>query len=307
MSKNSNRILVTGGAGFIGSILVPQLLEKGNFVRVVDNLMFNQFSLAGCLINNNFEFLKGDIRDEKLMSKTLKDIDFIIHLAAVVGEPACRKDPALCDSVNSHGTELINRLRSSDQKIIFASTGCIYGKVDGVCTENSPFNPLFSDYSMSKRKAERIICNRGNYVIYRFATGFGLSPRPKNDLMINDFVQQVVKNKNLTVYQGSSKRSFIHVRDMAQSLVFALENFEVMKNEAYNVGSEKLNITKREVAQKIKEKFDYHLDFNDFNKDPEQRDYEVSYAKIRERGFETAIDLDRGINEVIQGYLVLNT
>lgn len=306
MEQEKNKILVTGGMGFVGSILVPLLLEKGNFVRVVDNLMFNQFTLAACFLNNNFEFLKGDIRDRKLMSRALKDIDFIIHLAAIVGEPACQKDPKLCYSVNSQGTDLINELRDADQKIIFASTGCVYGKVEGVCTENSPFNPLSSNYSISKREGEKIIEEKGNYITYRFATGFGLSPRLKFDLMIHDFIYQAIKNKALVVYEGDAKRSFIHVWDMARALVFTLDNFQTMKNQAYNVGSEKLNITKKEIAQKIKEKIDYCLGFADFNRDPEQRNYEVSYAKIREKGFEVTVDIDKGITELIQGFRVLN-
>lgn len=306
MKQQINKILVTGGAGFIGSVLVPLLLEKGYFVRAVDNLMFNQFTLAPCFLNENFDFLKGDIRDEKLMVKALKDIDFIIHLAAIVGEPACQKDPNLCYSVNLQGTDLINRLRDDSQKIIFASTGCIYGKVEGVCTENSPFNQLFSDYSISKRKAEELIVKKGNYVIYRFATGFGLSPRVRLDLMINNFVYQAIKNKALIVYEGDAKRSFIHVRDLARALVFAVENFQNLKNEVYHIGSENLNITKREIAQRIKEKVDYYLDFVDFDKDPEQRNYEVSYAKIQKKGFRVTIDLDKGIDELIQGYRALN-
>ena len=300
-----SKILVTGGAGFIGSVLVPILLKMGFFVRVIDNLMFNQFTLTDCFLDENFEFIRGDIRDKELMVKALEGIDFIIHLAAIVGEPACRKEPELCYSVNLAGTDLINKLRLSEQRMIFASTGTVYGKIDGVCTEDSPLNPA-SDYSISKMKAERIISDKGNYIIYRFATGFGLSPRLKLDLMINNFVYQAVKNKALIVYQGEAKRSFIHVQDLARSFVFAIDNFENMKNEAYNVGSENLNITKREIVQKIKEKIDFYLDFVEFGKDLEQRDYEVSYAKIREKGFETTISLDRGIDEVIRGCQALN-
>ena len=303
MAKN---ILVTGGSGFIGSILVPLLLEQGNFVRVVDNLMFNQFTLASCYLNDNFDFLKGDIRDKKLIVKALKDIDFIIHLAAIVGEPACRKDPSFCYSVNLKGTDLITELMNDSQKIIFASTGTVYGKVEGVCSENSPLNPLFSDYSISKQKSEKLIMKKDNYIIYRFATGFGLSPRIRLDLMINDFVYQAIKNEVLIVYEGDAKRSFIHVRDLARALVFAVENFQNMRNEVYNIGSEKLNNTKREIAQKIKEKVNYYLDFVDFVKDPDQRDYEVSYAKIRKKGFEVGIDLNSGIDELIKAYSALN-
>lgn len=303
-TKQKPKILVTGGAGYVGSILTPLLLDKGYLVRVVDSLIYNQNTLFPCFINDNFEFLKGDVRDEELMPGAIKDVNFIIHLAAIVGEPACRKDLKLCYSVNSSGTELINKLRSAEQKIIFTSTGSVYGKVKGICTEESPLNPLTSDYSKSKLSAEKLIAQKGNYIIYRFATGFGLSPRLRLDLLINDFVYRAIKDKVNILYEADAKRTFIHVRDMARSLIFAVENFENMKNQAYNVGSEKLNITKRELAEKIKGKVDYYLDFAEFGEDRDLRDYEVSYQKIRSKGFETIVDLDKGLNELITGFKV---
>jgi nucleoside-diphosphate-sugar epimerase len=296
------KILVTGGAGYVGSVLTPLLLDSGYFVRVVDNLMYNQSTLFLYFLNDNFEFLRGDVCDKELMSNAIKGVDFIIHLAAIVGEPACRKDLNLCYAVNLHATELINKLRSPEQKIIFSSSGTIYGKIEGICTEESPLNPLTSDYSISKLGAEKIIISKDNYIIYRFATGFGLSPRMRLDLLINDFVYRAMKDKVNILYEADAKRTFIHVRDMARSLIFAIENFEDMKNQAYNVGSEKLNFSKREIAQKIKERINYYLDFADFSKDPDQRNYEVSYAKIRKKGFETIIDVDKGIDELIKGY-----
>ncbi len=299
------KVLVTGGAGYVGAVLVPMLLEKGYFVRVVDNLMYHQHTLFSHFINDNFEFVKGDVRDEATVRKALDGMDYIIHLAAIVGEPACKKDPKLCYEVNRDVTALINRLRNPEnQGLIFASTGSVYGKVDGICVEECALNPV-SDYAIAKLESERLIQKTKNYVIYRFATAFGLSPRLRMDLIINDFTYRALKNRVNIVYEANFKRTFVHVRDMARSFIFGIENFDNLKNEVYNIGSEALNFTKADIANKIKEKIDYHLQFADFGTDPDQRNYEVSYAKIRNKGFETTIGLDRGIDELIRGYSAL--
>lgn len=294
------RILVTGGAGYVGSVVVPELLRRGYAVRVVDNLIYKQPSLLMCFMNTNFEFIKGDIRDMSLMRDALKDVDTIIHLAALVGEPACRRDPETCYAINQQGTALLNSLRTPQQQFIFASTGSVYGKVDGTCTEETPLNPV-SDYGISKLAAERIIANKGNYIIYRFATAFGLAPRLRLDLLINDFVWKALKEKNIIVYEAKFRRTFIHVRDMAASFLHAVERFDQMKNNIYNVGHESMNFTKEDIAKKVQERVQYHLHFADFGADPDQRNYEVSYAKIRTAGFETKVTLDHGIDEMVKG------
>jgi nucleoside-diphosphate-sugar epimerase len=304
--EKSKRILVTGGAGYVGSVLVPELLNRGYSVRVVDSLMYNHHpSLLTCFLDSRFEFRKGDIRDAAFLREALNDVDAIIHLAAIVGEPACRKNPELCYAVNQQGTALLNSLKSPDQKLIFASTGSVYGKVEGICTEEVALNPV-SDYGISKLAAERIITTRGNYIIYRFATAFGLAHSLRLDLLVNDFVWRALKEKTIIVYEANFRRTFIHVRDMAESLIFAFENFDRMKNNIYNVGHESMNFTKADIAKKIQSKVNFHLHFADFGADPDQRNYEVSYAKIRAAGFETKISLEQGIDEMVNGLQMVN-
>ncbi len=294
------KVLVTGGAGFVGSVLVPELLNRGYKVRVLDNLMYNQSSLLQCCSNRNFEFIKGDIRDSDTLKKSLRDVDCIIHLAAIVGAPACRKDPWLAKEVNYMGMVLLDRCRSKSQFLIYSSTGSNYGAVNGICTEETPLSPL-SEYGFTKTKAEEYIMNSGNAVALRFATGFGLSPRLRLDLLPNDFTFRAVKNSSLIVYERDFRRTFIHVRDMARAFIFALENYEDMLEEVYNVGTESMNYTKEEIARVIRSKVDFYLYFADIGSDPDKRNYEVSYEKIRAKGFETTVSMEEGIEELIRG------
>ncbi len=240
------------------------------------------------------------------MRKAVDGVNFIIHLAALVGEPICKKDPVACYAVNRDATKLINDLRTASQPIVFASTGSVYGKVEsGLCDEESRTNPV-SDYAIAKLDSEKFIRARGEYVIYRFATAFGLSPRLRLDLMPNDFVYRALNHKLIVIYEAHFKRTFAHVYDLARSLMFAVEHYDDMKNSTYNVGSESLNFTKEDIARKIKAKVDYHIHFADMGNDPDQRNYEVSYAKIREKGFETQVTMDAGLNELISGYQMLH-
>ncbi len=300
------KVLVTGGAGYVGSVLIPELLHKGYHVKVLDNLMYNSMSLLPYFVYDNFDFIKGDIRDEKAVQKALQDVDIVVHLAAIVGAPACHRDQRLAEEVNFAGTLNLDKYRSRSQGIIFASTGSNYGAVEnGVCTEQTPLNPL-SVYGVTKTNAEQHLLNSGNTVAYRFATAFGLSPRLRLDLMINDFAFQALKNGMLVVYEKHFKRTFIHVRDMARSFLFAVDNFDRLKNEIFNVGSEKANYTKEDICLKIKEKVNYHLYFADVGSDPDQRNYEVSYEKIRSKGFETTISVDKGLEELIKAYRTIS-
>ncbi len=300
------KVLVTGGAGYVGSVLIPELLHKGYHVKVLDNLMYNSMSLLPYFVYDNFDFIKGDIRDEKAVQKALQDVDVVVHLAAIVGAPACHRDQRLAEEVNFAGTLNLDKHRSRSQGIIFASTGSNYGAVEnGVCTEQTPLNPL-SVYGVTKTNAEQHLLNSGNTVAYRFATAFGLSPRLRLDLMINDFAFQALKNGMLVVYEKHFKRTFIHVRDMARSFLFAVDNFDRVKNEIFNVGSEKANYTKEDICLKIKEKVNYHLYFADVGSDPDQRNYEVSYEKIRSKGFETTISVDKGLEELIKAYRTIS-
>jgi nucleoside-diphosphate-sugar epimerase len=294
------RILVTGGAGYVGSTLVPMLLELGHRVRVYDALKFGGHGLLPCCQNRFFELQKGDVTDSEGMKNALDGIDAIVHLAAIVGYPACKKEPQVAHATNVEGTRTLLELRTPDQKIIFASTGSIYGSIpDYVCNEETPRAPI-TLYGETKAAAEEMVLAGGNSVAYRYATAFGVSNRMRLDLMPNDFTYQAVKNRNLIVYEGGFKRTFVHVRDMARSIIFALERWNEVRDEVYNVGHESMNFTKEDVARQILKHVNYYLHFAEVGTDADQRNYEVSYEKIRKKGFETTIDLDRGIAELVR-------
>ena len=294
------RILVTGGAGYIGCVLVPHLLARGHRVRVLDNLMYGGRGLLPAFAHPGFEFVKGSVLHEASLKTALRDVEAIIHLAAIVGYPACKRDPRLAQEVNLDGTRLLDRLRSKDQAVLFASTGSNYGAVVGsLCTEETPLNPL-SEYGVTKTAAERHLLDAGNVVCYRFATAFGVSNRMRFDLLVNDFVRQAKINKDLILYERTFKRTFIHVRDIARAFAFALDHWAGMRDDVYNVGSDEMNYSKEEVAFLIKKKIDYYLHFAEIGTDEDQRNYEVSYAKIQRQGFKTEIDMESGIDELIQ-------
>jgi nucleoside-diphosphate-sugar epimerase len=294
------KVLVTGGAGYVGSVLIPMLLDAGYKVRVVDNLMYGNPHLLSYVINPGFEFIRGDLTNEQVTQKSLEGVDAVIHLAAIVGYPACLRSPELAQAVNVGVTRNLYKLRDPDQAIIFASTGSNYGKVDGICTEKTPLNPL-SEYGRTKTTAECDLLQAGNVVLYRFATAFGISPRMRLDLMINDFVFQAIRNKQLIVYEKHVKRTFIHVSDMGRAFIFALQHLRKMRDEVYNVGNEKMNFTKDDVARLIRKKIDYYLHYAEIGEDMDKRDYEVSYSKIRKLGFTTQISIDQGLDELIKG------
>lgn len=294
------KILVTGGAGYVGSVLVPELLKKGYEVRVLDNLMYGQTSLFAYFMEGNFKFIKGDVRDVQTVEKAVDGVDMIIHLAAIVGAPVCEKNPELAKSVNDGATKLLSSLLSKNQQVIYSSTGSNYGAVIGqICTEETPLNP-FSIYGVTKTEAEKYLMENNNTIAFRFATAFGVSPRMRLDLLINDFVYQAVVNKTLILFEKTFKRTFIHVGDMARSFIFGLKNFDRMKGQIYNVGGEKNNFSKEDVALKIKEKIKFYLHFADIGEDQDKRNYIVSYKKINEAGFKIKISVDEGINELIR-------
>lgn len=295
---NSIKILVTGGAGYVGSVLVPELLKKYE-VRVLDNLTYGYYGILPHLGNPNFEFIMGDIRNTEDIKRSLKGIDFIIHLAAIVGYPACKAKPDLAYDVNYIGTR--NLVELCSVPIIFASSGSNYGKVNDVCCEETSLNPL-TEYGITKAKGEKVIMTHTDFIIYRFSTGFGLSLRPRLDLLVNDFLIRAMKDKELVVFEKDYWRAFIHVRDMALSFIFAIKNFAKMNGKIYNVGSEELCLRKEDVALKIKNYVDYYLKFAEFEADPDQRNYRPSFQKIRSLGFEVKYDLDYGIQEMMKAF-----
>lgn len=295
-----NKILITGGAGFVGSALIELLLNEGYYVRVIDNLRYGGQSLANFFKNQNFEFIKGDVRSKSDMEKAVEGVDFVIHLAAVVGYPACKQDPELSHDINVNGTQNIVNILNGKIPLIYSSTGSNYGKmVDQVCLETSALNPL-SEYGKQKTMAEDVVKTNKKFVIFRFATGFGISPRLRLDLLPNDFTFRAVKDKNLIVYEKNYMRTFIHVRDMAKAFLFAIENYSKLKGEIYNVGDNSMNFSKEAICLLIKKKVDYYLHFADIGHDLDQRDYVVSYDKINAAGFKTTISMEEGINELVK-------
>lgn len=300
------KVLVTGGAGYVGSTLVPMLLEKNYHVRVLDNLMYGGDALIPCFRHENFEMLIGDITKASDVKEALKGMDLIIHLAAIVGFPACKKDPELAKKVNVEGTKIINQARSKKQLIVFASTGSNYGDLESdICTEETPLKPL-TEYGITKTEAEKYLLNEGYSIAYRFATGFGLSPRLRLDLLVNDFVFRALKERNLIIYEKHFKRSFINVTDMARAFIFAIENAVKMIDDAYNVGDEELCYNKEEVALEIKKKIDFYLHFAEIGEDPDKRNYFVSYKKIKQLGYQTTISLQKGIDNLKNGLSMIS-
>lgn len=290
----------------MGSVLVPTLLQNGHEVKVLDNLMYGRDGLLSCFFYPGFSFYRGDIRDESTVKNLIKDVDAVIHLAAITGYPACKKNEKLAHEVNLTGSQIIGKNIRDDQTVFFASTGSNYGALVGqVCTEETPLNPL-TTYGITKTAAEKFLLDNCNTVAYRFATGYGISPRLRTDLLVHDLVYQALKVKNLVVYEKSFKRTFIHVRDMAAAFLFGLENKEKLKKQIFNVGSETMNFTKEELVNKIRERLDFYVHFADVGKDEDQRNYEVSYKKINDAGFHTAIPFDRGLDEVIQALRIVD-
>ena len=297
-------ILVTGGAGYVGTTLLPLLLEKGHKVRVLDSLLFGGAPLLPFFSNPNFDFVGGDIRNVDDVRHAIENQDIIIHLAAIVGYPACRKEPSIAEAVNIGGTDNLIKEVSKNQVVVFASTGSNYGSVEGICTEETPLNPL-SLYGQTKTVAERRLLENCNAIVYRFATGFGVSPRLRLDLLINDFVYKALTEGYLVVYESHFQRTFIHVRDMARAFLFAVDNADKMVGQAYNVGSEEMNLSKQDVCEKIKNTINCHVHYADVGEDLDKRNYVVSYEKINSLGYDTNITVNEGIDELVRALKVI--
>jgi len=298
------KILVTGGAGYVGSVLVRQLLSRGHRVHVVDNLMFGGESLLPLFIEPNFSYANVDVCDREALRKEMDGVEAIVHLAGLVGYPLCKKMPVLAEQVNLGGTENVIATMPPDAKLIFGSTGSNYGEVVGICTEDTPLNPL-SHYGRLKTEAEALCLSVKNSVGLRFATAYGLSPRPRLDLMINDFCWQAIHQKYLVVYEKHFRRTFIHVVDVGRAMTHMIENFDALKHKIYNVGHESLNFTKEDIVNMLKERIDFLVYFAEFCQDEDRRDYEVDYSRIRETGFEMSVDIDAGLAELVHGLPLL--
>jgi len=301
------KILVTGGAGYIGSVLVPYLLKREYYVEVVDNFMFNQNSLLDLCIYKNFDVIRGDVRDKNLMKKLVKDKDIIIPLAALVGAPLCERDKIGAKTTNLDAIKMLCEITSRDQKIIFPTTNSGYGTTTGeiFCTEETPLNPI-SLYGKTKVEAEKIVLDRGNSITFRLATVFGASPRMRIDLLVNNFVYRAVKDRSIVIFEGHFKRNYIHIRDVARAFLHAIDNFDRMRDEPYNVGLSSANLSKIELAKLIK-KFihDFTIIEAPIGSDPDKRNYIVSNEKIEKTGFKPIYSLEDGIKELIKVYTIL--
>ncbi len=304
---NKEKVLVTGGAGYIGSILVEHLLKEGFKVTVLDNLMFGQRPHFHFCANPDYEFVFGDVRDERILKNLVAKHDIIIPLAALVGAPLCDRDPWLAKAVNFEAIKLINSLRSSTQIMIYPMTNSGYGTKSGevFCTEETPLEPI-SLYGQTKVDGEKEVLSKDNSVSFRLATVFGMSPRMRIDLLVNYFTYQAVKEGTLVIFEKDFKRNFVHIRDVADAMIFAIKNIEKMSGEPYNLGLDSANMSKEELAYKIKEQVpSLYIHFAEIGSDPDKRNYIVSNQKLREAGFEAKRSIEAGIAELIKGYRMI--
>ena len=307
MFKAQN-ILVTGGAGYLGSIMVPQLLKLGHNVTVLDTFMFGQNSLADVCYMDNFNVIKGDARNKELLTSLVKDKDIVIPLAALVGAPLCNRDEIGTITTNRDAIETLAEVLTPEQKVLMPITNSGYGVgQDGIyCTEETPLNPI-STYGKTKVEAEKIILKRENSISFRLATVFGMSPRMRLDLLVNDFVYRAVNDGFIIIFEGHFKRNYIHIRDVANAFIHGINNFDRMKGESYNVGLSDANISKIELCEKIKEHIpNFTIMEAPIGKDPDQRNYIVSNEKIEATGYKPKFTLDMGIKELIKGYTIIN-
>ncbi len=300
------KILITGGAGYLGSILVDRLLNSGYEVTVLDNLMYNQTSLIHYSYNKNFNFIYGDVRDIELLNKIVPTFDAIIPLAAIVGFPACDRDKVLATAVNyQHVKTICDLVGGTSTRVIYPNTNSGYGiGENGECTEESPLNPI-SHYGVTKVLAEREVLAIGGISI-RLATVFGSSPRMRMDLLVNEFVYKALTDKYITIFEKNFKRNYIHIRDVAKTFQYMLENYEKFSGDVFNVGLSSANLTKAELVEKIKEFVpNFAITYSDFYEDPDKRDYLVSNAKIESTGWKPDWSLEDGIEELIKTYTIL--
>ena len=302
-----SHILVTGGAGYLGSIMVPALLEKGHRVTVLDNFTYGQNSLASVCGNPSFTVVNGDIRKKNVILPLLKEADIVIPLAALVGAPLCSADPEGARSINHDAIKLMLNLMSREQLLLMPTTNSAYGTGDAnnFCDETSPLNPI-SEYAKDKVEVEKMILERENSVSFRLATVFGMSPRMRIALLVNDFTYRAFKDRFLIMFEGHFKRNFIHVRDVTRAFLHCISNFDSMRGGIFNVGLSDSNLSKVELCQVIQKNIpDFFFYEAEVGKDPDQRNYIVSNAKIEATGFKPVHSLQQGICELDKGYAMI--
>ena len=304
---NRYSILVTGGAGYLGSTLVPALLAEGHRVTVLDNFLFNQASMNALCADTNFDVYRGDARDREVLKPLLRDADFIIPLAALVGAPMCNNDKIGAETLNRDAVLTLIEMASREQRILMPVTNSGYGvgEAGKFCTEETPLRPI-SLYGRTKVEAERAVLDRGNSISFRLATVFGMSPRMRLDLLVNDFVYRAVNDRAVVLFEPHFKRNFIHVRDVARAFLHGIGNFETMRDQPYNVGLSDANLSKMELCQRIRKQLPKFVFLEaPVGEDPDKRDYIVSNEKVERTGYQPVFSLDEGIGELIKGYRML--
>ena len=300
------KVLITGGAGYLGSTLTEVLLSKGYKVTVLDSLVYKQLSLSSFCHNKNFNLVFGDVRDSQLLSDLVETHDIIIPLAAIVGMPACKKDPELTVAVNYEQIRDVTEFARFDQKILVPNTNSQYGSSDTIITEESPFNPL-SLYAQTKCDAEKAVLDSGNRISLRLATVFGVSYRQRMDLLVNDFVYRAFTDEFLVLFESHFLRNYVHVRDVAKAFVHLIENYETCNNNAYNVGLTSANMSKLQLAQKIKEYVPNLVIIEEqFKEDFDKRNYVVSNEKLERTGWFCDYSIDEGIQELLKAYKMIS-
>ncbi len=301
------RVLVTGGAGYLGSVLCEVLLRVGHHVTVVDSLIFGQHSLFHLCANPAFDFVCGDVRNEGVLKEALKAVDAIVPLAAPVGAPLCEREPEAAKAVNLDSIRALNRLRSRDQLVVFPTTNSGYGTKTGdvYCTEDTLLEPI-SLYGKTKVDAESELLSGENTITLRLATVFGMSSRMRLDLLVNHFVHAAIKERCLVLFEKDFKRNYIHIRDVADCFVHCLEHSDAMAGRPYNAGLDDANYSKEQLALKIKEHLPWlYIHSAEIGSDPDKRNYVVSNARLREAGFSAKRGVDEGIRELVTGYKMM--
>jgi nucleoside-diphosphate-sugar epimerase len=300
-------ILVTGGAGYIGSVLVPLLLADGHQVTVLDNFMYNQVSLLDCCRDKKLTIIRGDVRDRELLSEWVPRVDAILPLACLTGAPLCNREPQTAKAVNFEGVKTIADLMSRRQMLVFPSTNSGYGigQKDIYCDEETPLRPV-SLYGRLKNDLESFLLDKGNCVTFRFATLFGVSPRMRLDLLVNDFTYRACVDRFIVLFEPHFKRNYLHVRDASRAFLHALTHYEKMKGHPYNVGLSDANLSKWELCEMIRKHIPgFCFLVAEVGEDPDKRNYIVSNARIEATGFKPSVSLDDGIEELIKGYQVV--
>ncbi|CAK8696010.1 unnamed protein product [Clavelina lepadiformis] len=292
-------VLVTGGAGYLGSSIVPLLLDDGYDVIVYDIFKWGISPLQSVANNPNLTIINGDILDEKRVAEVVKKADAIIHLAAIVGYPACSKDPELAKTINIQGTKNVVKAMEPGKKLVYASTGSCYGIVTGICTEEIPISPI-TLYGETKAEGEKVAIAAGG-VALRLATVFGVSPRLRLDLLVNDLTSKALSMRTFDLYEGGFRRTFLHVRDAARAFVFSLQHYKAMSGKPFNVGDESMNMTKLQVAKLIENNVEgCSITESNSGSDADKRDYAVSYERIRNLGYKAHISMEEGIAELLK-------